>query len=58
MKELFKEMRELAKPFRVIDGDGFRLKDIDPGNTLNLKSEHKPRVQEALAAVKQALIKE
>jgi hypothetical protein len=27
----------------VTDGDGFRLKDIDPGETLDLKSEDKPR---------------
>jgi len=50
MKEFFKEVRELAKPFRVTDGDGFRLKDIDPRDTLNLKSEDKPRAKEALAA--------
>jgi PPK2 family polyphosphate:nucleotide phosphotransferase len=55
MKEFFKEARELAKPFRVTDGDGFRLKDIDPGDTLNLKSEDKPREQEALATGVQAL---
>src|SRR5512136_98459 len=55
MKEFFKEARELAKPFRVTDGDGFRLKDIDPGDTLNLKSEDKPRAQEALATGVHAL---
>ena len=56
MKELFKGVRELAKPFRVTDGDGFRLKDINPGDTLNLKSEDKPRAKEALAAGIQALV--
>ena len=30
-------------------GDSFRLKDIDPGDTLNLTSEDKPRAKEALA---------
>jgi PPK2 family polyphosphate:nucleotide phosphotransferase len=49
MKELFKKARELAKPFRVTDGDGFRLKDCDPGDTLGLNSEDKPAAQEALA---------
>ena len=29
-----KRARGVAKPFRVTDGDGFRLKDIDPGDTL------------------------
>jgi PPK2 family polyphosphate:nucleotide phosphotransferase len=55
MKELFREVRELAKPFRVTDGDGFRLKDINPGDTLNLKSEDKPRAKEALAKGIEAL---
>src|SRR5512137_951396 len=50
MKEFFKKARQLAKPFRVTDGSRFRLKDIDPGDTLNLKSEDKPRAREALAA--------
>ena len=39
----------------MTDGDGFRLKDIDPGDTLKLKSEDKPRAQEALATGVQAL---
>jgi PPK2 family polyphosphate:nucleotide phosphotransferase len=55
MKEFFKEARELAKSFRVTNGDGFRLKDFDPGDTLNLKSEDKPRAQEALGAGIEAL---
>jgi PPK2 family polyphosphate:nucleotide phosphotransferase len=40
---------ELASPFCVTNGKKFRLKDIDPGDTLDLKSEDKPRAQEALA---------
>ena len=55
MKEFLKEVHELARPFRVTDGDGFRLEDIDPGDTLNLKSEDKPRAKEVLAAGIQAL---
>ena len=55
MKEFLKEVHELARPFRVTDGDGFRLKDIDPGDTLNFKSEDKPRAKEALVAGIQAL---
>ena len=50
MKEIFKMARGLAKPFRVTDGDGFRLKDFDPGDTLNLKFEDKPRAKETLAS--------
>jgi PPK2 family polyphosphate:nucleotide phosphotransferase len=55
MKRFFKKARQLAKPFRVTDGRRFRLKDIDPGDTLNLKSEDKPSAKEALAAGVQAL---
>ena len=53
--EIFKRARELAKPFRVTDGDRFRLRDVNPGDTLGLKSEDKPRAQEALATGVQAL---
>src|SRR5271157_1399044 len=52
---IVKKARELAKPFRVTDGESFRLKDIDPGDTLDLKSEDKPRAKEALALSVQAL---
>ncbi len=48
MKKLIKNARKLAKPFRVTDGK-FRLKDVDPGDTLDLTSEDKPRAKEALA---------
>ena len=48
MKNLIKKARKLAKPFRVT-GDGFRLKDIDPDDTLEFTSEDKPRAKEALA---------
>jgi PPK2 family polyphosphate:nucleotide phosphotransferase len=47
-KDLIKKARKLAKPFRVTD-DSFRLKDIDPDDTLDLTSEDKPRAKEALA---------
>jgi PPK2 family polyphosphate:nucleotide phosphotransferase len=55
MMEVFKKARDLSKPFRVTDGDGFRLKDVDPKDTLDLKSEDKPRAQEALATGVHAL---
>ena len=48
-RELIKRARKLARPFRVGDGKGFRLKDVDPGDTLGLTSEDKPRAKEALA---------
>jgi PPK2 family polyphosphate:nucleotide phosphotransferase len=55
LTEFFKHTCQLAKPFRVTDGAGFRLKDFDPGDTLNLKSEDKPRAKEALIDGIQAL---
>ena len=48
MKSLIKRARKFAKPFRVTH-DGFRLKDIDPDDTLDLTSEDKPQAKEALA---------
>jgi PPK2 family polyphosphate:nucleotide phosphotransferase len=39
----------LTKPFRVTDGEKFRLKDYDPGETLGFTNEDKPRAREALA---------
>jgi PPK2 family polyphosphate:nucleotide phosphotransferase len=48
-KDLIKRARRFANPFRITDGRGFRLKDVDPGSTLNLGSEDKPRAREALA---------
>jgi PPK2 family polyphosphate:nucleotide phosphotransferase len=48
MKDLIKRSHKFANPFRVKDGS-FRLKDIDPGDTLHLTSEDKPRAKEALA---------
>jgi PPK2 family polyphosphate:nucleotide phosphotransferase len=54
-KELIKRAAQFAEPFRVTKGGKFRLKDIDPGDTLGLKSEDKPRAKEALAMGVEAL---
>ncbi|MCL4278805.1 MAG: polyphosphate kinase 2 family protein, partial [Ignavibacteriaceae bacterium] len=40
--------KKFSKPFRITDGKDFRLKHIDPEDTLGLKSEDKPKAQEAL----------
>ena len=47
-KRIIEAARKLCKPYRVTDGKKFRLKDIDPGDTGELKSEDKPRAKEAL----------
>ena len=47
--DIIKRARDFSKPFRVTDGKGFHLRNIDPGDTLDLGSEDKPRAKEALA---------
>ncbi len=53
--KLVKRARELAAPFRVTSGQNFRLKDCDPGNTLEFDTKDKERAKEALAQGVQAL---
>jgi len=48
-KEIIKQARKFAAPFRITNGAKFRLKDVEPGDTLGLKSEDKPKAREALA---------
>jgi hypothetical protein len=49
-KEIIKVARDLAKPFRVSKGKDFRLKDVDPNDTLEFtKESDTPRAKEALA---------
>src|SRR5436190_555021 len=49
-KEIIKRASELAKPFRISKGKNFRLKDVDPDDTLDFtKQADKPRAKEALA---------
>jgi len=47
-KELIKRAGKLSKPFRISDGKEFRLKHIDPGDTLTYNSEDKLKAKEAL----------
>jgi PPK2 family polyphosphate:nucleotide phosphotransferase len=55
-KEIIKRAPELAKPFRISKGKGFRLKDVDPDDTLDFtKEEHKSRAKEVLATGVMAL---
>src|SRR3954451_10615947 len=46
---IIKRARGFSRPFQVTDGKGFRLRNIDPGDTLDLGSEDKPCAKEALA---------
>ena len=54
-KEIVRKARKIAAPFRVSKGKDFRLRDVDPGDTLSFKAEDKPRAKEALAMGVEAL---
>src|SRR3954447_11169255 len=47
-KELIARAREVSKPFRITKGKNFRLKDVDPNDTLQFTKEDKARAKEAL----------
>ena len=55
LEEVIERARELARPFRVTDGDKFRLDDVDPDDTGGLEAEDKPRAKEALQTGIEAL---
>src|SRR5678809_109953 len=57
LKEVIKRADSLAKRYRITKGKEFRLKDVDPNDTADLKSEDKPRAKEALAVGVDALCK-
>ena len=48
-KRIIRKARKFAQPFRITNGAKFRLKHIDPGDTLGLQSDTKPQAQKALA---------
>ena len=55
-KEIRQIVHKLSRPFRVTNGKDFRLKDVDPNDTLEFtKQEDKPRAKETLALGVRAL---
>jgi PPK2 family polyphosphate:nucleotide phosphotransferase len=48
-KDFLKQARKFSEPFCITNGKKFRLKDVDPGDTLEFESDEKPKAQEALA---------
>jgi PPK2 family polyphosphate:nucleotide phosphotransferase len=48
-KPRYKQIHKFIKPYIVKSGRDFRLKDHDPGDTHELKSEDKPEAQKLLA---------
>ena len=57
LHEVIKASRKLSKKYCVSHGRKFRLKDVDPRDTGQLKSEDKPKAKEALATGVEALAK-
>ena len=55
LNKIVKVANNLSKPFRVTNGRKFKLKDVDPGDTLHLDSEDKPRAKEGLQTGVEAL---
>lgn len=48
VKKLIQASHRLSKPYRVAGGRKFRLKDVDPSDTGEFKSDDKTRAKEAL----------
>jgi PPK2 family polyphosphate:nucleotide phosphotransferase len=47
--EILDRIEKFVDPYRVTKGKGFRLKDVDPGDTRKLKSDQKDEARELLA---------
>jgi PPK2 family polyphosphate:nucleotide phosphotransferase len=48
LEDVVDRARALARPYRVKEGEKFRLSDVDPDDTAWLKDEDKPAAKEAL----------
>jgi PPK2 family polyphosphate:nucleotide phosphotransferase len=57
LESVIKQSRKLSRPFRVSKGETFRLKDVDPGDTLGFGPDEKVRAQQVLAMGIEALAK-
>jgi len=55
LKGIAKRASKGVRPYRVTKGKGFRLKDVDPRDTANLRAEDKPEAKELLAIGVEAL---
>jgi PPK2 family polyphosphate:nucleotide phosphotransferase len=47
-KDFLKQAKEYSEPFRVTDGSTFKLKHVDPDDTLDFDADDKPKAQEEL----------
>lgn len=57
MKNFIKQAKKYSEPFRITDGKSFRLKQVDPADTLSFDSDEKPKAQQSLAAGVEQLAK-
>jgi PPK2 family polyphosphate:nucleotide phosphotransferase len=48
LKKTVKKSREMSRPYRIVDGDRFRLKDFDPGDTGDMKASDRSDAEKAL----------
>jgi PPK2 family polyphosphate:nucleotide phosphotransferase len=48
LKKILKKAREISRPYRIVDGEHFRLKGFDPGDTGDLKAGDKSHAEKAL----------
>jgi PPK2 family polyphosphate:nucleotide phosphotransferase len=56
-KDFLKLAKKYSEPFRITNGNKFKLKQIDPGETLDLEAEDKPKAKEALESGVELLAK-
>src|SRR3954447_3180128 len=54
-KQVIEAAHRLSKPYRVRNGKKFRMEDVDPGDTGELKSQDKESAKEALQVGVEAL---
>jgi PPK2 family polyphosphate:nucleotide phosphotransferase len=57
LKSIIKKSGKLSRPFRVSKGEAFRLKDVDPGDTLGFGADEKARARQVLTMGIEALAK-
>ena len=57
LESVIKQSRKLSRPFRVSKGETFRLKDVNPGDTLGFGPDEKVRAEQVLAMGIEALAK-
>jgi len=57
LKSIIRKSGKLSRPFRVSKGEAFRLKDVDPEDTLGFGADEKTRARQVLAMGIEALAK-